>query len=101
MDRWARWNLGNAVAGTDYSAPGHTHVAADITSGVFATGRLGTGTANNTKHLRGDGTRANATDVTAVGAGTVGGSGTAGALLSGPGGADAKIARSSKVARAC
>lgn len=80
--------LGNAVAGTDYSAPGHTHVAADITSGVFATGRLGTGTANNTKYLRGDGTW-QTLDVTAVGAGTVGGSGTAGRIAQwATGGAD-------------
>lgn len=35
---------------------GHTHSASDITSGVFVAGRLGTGTANSTKYLRGDGT---------------------------------------------
>lgn len=33
----------------------HTHAAADITSGVLATARLGTGTANTTTYLRGDG----------------------------------------------
>jgi hypothetical protein len=33
----------------------HTHVAADVTSGVFATARLGTGTANSGTFLRGDG----------------------------------------------
>ena len=33
----------------------HTHAAADVTSGVFATARLGTGVANNTTFLRGDG----------------------------------------------
>jgi len=33
----------------------HTHTAADVTSGVFATARLGTGTANSTTFLRGDG----------------------------------------------
>lgn len=34
----------------------HTHAAADVTSGVFAVARLGTGTANATTYLRGDGT---------------------------------------------
>lgn len=91
LAKWADGSggtLGNAVAGTDYSAPGHTHVAADITSGVFATGRLGTGTANNTKYLRGDGTW-QTLDVTAVGAGTVGGTGTAGRIAQwATGGAD-------------
>ena len=33
----------------------HTHAAADVTSGVFATARLGTGTANSGTFLRGDG----------------------------------------------
>lgn len=33
----------------------HTHAAADIVSGVIATARLGTGTANATTYLRGDG----------------------------------------------
>ncbi len=33
----------------------HTHAAADIVSGVFATARLGTGTANASTFLRGDG----------------------------------------------
>jgi hypothetical protein len=34
----------------------HTHAAADVVSGVIATARLGTGTANSTTFLRGDGT---------------------------------------------
>ena len=33
----------------------HTHAGADIVSGVVATARLGTGTPDNTKYLRGDG----------------------------------------------
>lgn len=32
----------------------HTHAASDITSGIIATARLATGTANNTTYLRGD-----------------------------------------------
>jgi hypothetical protein len=35
---------------------GHTHAAGDTVSGVFATARLGTGTASASTHLRGDGT---------------------------------------------
>lgn len=33
----------------------HTHAAGDVTTGVFSTGRLGTGVADSTKYLRGDG----------------------------------------------
>lgn len=43
-----------AVAGTDYAAGSHVHAAADITSGIVSTARLGTGTANTTTFLRGD-----------------------------------------------
>lgn len=38
------------------AATSHTHAAADITSGTVATARLGSGTANSTTYLRGDGT---------------------------------------------
>lgn len=44
----ARTNLGAAAAS-------HTHAASDITSGVLSTARLGSGTADTTKWLRGDG----------------------------------------------
>lgn len=38
------------------AASSHTHAAADITSGVLATARLGTGSASTSTFLRGDGT---------------------------------------------
>lgn len=37
-----------------YAALVHTHAASDIASGTIATARLGSGTADNTKFLRGD-----------------------------------------------
>ena len=40
---------------TGSDLPSHTHAAADITSGVIATARLGSGTADTTTFLRGDG----------------------------------------------
>jgi parallel beta-helix repeat protein len=39
-----------------YSAVGHTHAGAEITSGTVATARLGSGTANSSSFLRGDST---------------------------------------------
>jgi hypothetical protein len=38
-----------------YAILKHSHAASDVTSGVFATSRLGTGTANASTFLRGDG----------------------------------------------
>lgn len=44
------------ISVTGVAATAHTHAASDVTSGVFAVARLGTGTADNTVYLRGDGT---------------------------------------------
>lgn len=44
-----------------YSLLGHAHAASDTTSGVFAAARLGSGVADNTKYLRGDGVWADST----------------------------------------
>jgi len=54
----------HATGGTDALAPAdigaaeetHAHAAADVTSGVIAPARLGTGTADSTTVLHGDGT---------------------------------------------
>lgn len=46
------WNALSTSAKADAS---HTHAASDVTSGVFSAARLGTGTADSSKFLRGDG----------------------------------------------
>lgn len=46
----------NSAGDARWSLLGHVHSGADITSGTVATARLGTGTANSTTFLRGDGT---------------------------------------------
>lgn len=43
------------LKGTQIAKRVHSHAAADVTSGVFAPARLGSGTADNTKVLYGDG----------------------------------------------
>jgi hypothetical protein len=49
-------DLTSGVPSSPYAPLVHTHAAADIVSGLMATARLGTGTANSTTFLRGDGT---------------------------------------------
>lgn len=78
LAKWTGPNaLGNAVAGTDYAAASHTHAAGDITSGLMATARLGSGSASATTFLAGDQTWKTITPATI---GAVDGSGAAGRL---------------------
>ena len=46
----------HALATSAKADASHTHAASDIVSGTIATARLGSGTANSTTYLRGDGT---------------------------------------------
>lgn len=76
------WHSGNFDPGTK-SNTGHTHTAAETVSGIFSTARLGSGTANSSTFLRGDGqwatTPASGGTVTSVS----GSGGTTGLTLSG------------------
>lgn len=58
---------------SDFAAASHTHDASDIVSGVLGTARLGSGTANSTKYLRGDSSW-QTLDAAAIAAGTFAGS---------------------------
>jgi hypothetical protein len=49
-------NAALSAADVGAAAASHSHAAGDITSGTIATARLGSGTANSTTFLRGDGT---------------------------------------------
>lgn len=49
-----------------FTPTSHTHAAGDVTSGVFSTSRLGTGSASSATFLRGDGTWASVSSTTSV-----------------------------------
>lgn len=53
--RWPTWGEVTNKP-TTFAPSAHTHAASDIVSGVIATARLGSGTANSNTFLRGDGT---------------------------------------------
>jgi hypothetical protein len=71
--------LDGKQASGSYASATHTHSATDIVSGTVATARLGSGTANSTTFLRGDGSWA----TPAGGGGSGGGSSSASDLTSG------------------
>lgn len=52
--RWPTWTEVTSKP-TTFTPSAHVHAAADVTSGIFAAARLGTGTASTSTYLRGDG----------------------------------------------
>lgn len=76
-------NLTTDLAGK--ASTTHTHAASDINSGTIAAARLGSGTANNTTYLRGDGTWATpaggSSDASSINGVTVTGTPGAGQVL--------------------